>query len=73
MPDKEEALKKLLVLCLVFLGLGVLMFVMAILQTLLFAKAGARLTQRIRYEDALKLLRYQKELHYLFIFKADDV
>lgn len=48
MPDKEEALKKLFILCLVFLALGVVMFVMAILQTLLLAKAGARLTQRIR-------------------------
>lgn len=48
MPNRDEALEKLFSLCLTFLGIGVLMFTMAISQTLLLAKAGARLTQRVR-------------------------
>ncbi|XP_055326893.1 multidrug resistance protein homolog 65-like [Sitodiplosis mosellana] len=47
-PNREEALEKVLQLCLIFLGIGVLMFAMAISQTLLLAKAGARLTRRVR-------------------------
>lgn len=40
---------ELSVICWLFLGLGILMLTMAILQDTLLAKVGARLTQRIRY------------------------
>lgn len=48
MTDREEASEALVKLCLIFLGIGVLMFTMAIIQTLLLARVGAKLTQRVR-------------------------
>lgn len=46
-------------MCTVFLGIGVLMFIMAISQTWLLAKAGARLTQRVRLVTFAAMLRQE--------------
>lgn len=46
-------------MCIVFLGIGVLMFIMAISQTWLLAKAGARLTQRVRLVTFAAMLRQE--------------
>lgn len=46
-------------MCIVFLGIGALMFIMAISQTWLLAKAGARLTQRVRLVTFAAMLRQE--------------
>lgn len=47
-PDIDEALYYVKLICIVFVVYGVLMFVAAIVQTYFFNRAGANLTQRVR-------------------------
>lgn len=47
--DKEEAMNETIVLVYVLLGLGVVMFLAAILQTFFFSKAGGKLTIKLRF------------------------
>lgn len=46
--DKDEAMGKLSVYCLMSLAIGILMFTMAVLQTSFFAKVGAKMAKRLR-------------------------
>lgn len=55
--DLNEALDEVSLWCLVFLGLGIFIFIGAMCQTYFFTKAGANLTHRIRsstFEAMLK-------------------
>lgn len=57
-PNTDEALKEVFTWCMVFLGLGVFIFIGALNQTFCFTKAGANLTQRVRYVFCSELLFY---------------
>lgn len=46
--DRTEAMNETFVLILILIGLGIVMFLAAILQTFFFSKAGARLTIKLR-------------------------
>lgn len=46
--DPTKALDTVFMWCMVFLGLGVFIFIGALNQTYFFTKTGANLTQRIR-------------------------
>lgn len=46
--DQAAALDQVFMWCMVFLGLGVFIFIGALNQTYFFTKVGANLTQRIR-------------------------
>lgn len=59
MRDVNEAMNQTFVLCMIFVGIGILMFFMAISQTVLLAKAGARLTQRVRLMTFAAMLRQE--------------
>lgn len=48
LPDPADAMNTISTLCLVFFGLGILIFSAAVAQTYLFARAGANLTERVR-------------------------
>lgn len=48
MQNPEEIMGRLNLLCVLFFGIGIFMFGMALSQTILLAKIGAELTQRIR-------------------------
>ncbi|XP_031626071.1 multidrug resistance protein homolog 65-like [Contarinia nasturtii] len=55
--DLDEALNEVSLWCVVFLGLGIFIFIGAMCQTYFFTRAGANLTQRIRsntFEAMLK-------------------
>lgn len=58
-PDRDEAFHRILTLCLIFLGVGTIMFFMAVCQTFLLAKAGIRLTQRVRLITFAAMLRQE--------------
>lgn len=50
------------------MGIGILMFVMAVSQTYLLAKVGAKLTERVRYgTEALKILSINGMLKHFFL------
>lgn len=59
MENEEEAYTQTFICCMAFLGIGILLFISAIIQTYLFSKSSVNLTTRVRSMTFAALMRQE--------------
>lgn len=59
MENEEAAYTQTFICCMAFLGIGILLFISAIIQTYLFSKSSVNLTTRVRSMTFAALMRQE--------------